>query len=302
MVKEKTPMLSAYPLADEPIGSSVPYMPQARPWNARSVNAPNVGEGRDPSSRLQEYVGAKGAKLDDDPAESERQAKKAQAAGTTRPTASVTEIPGAARGAKRLYEEANVKQAHKPVKGATNLKELVAEVGAGRSGKPPVQHLAFPAILYFSLGLVCPPLLLCGCRYTSSANSTAKFFGFASLFMFGVYTTVGLVLFARFWRDDNWSGDDPSCSRYMLDTESRLDTKYGKATSVDSLDAPGLQTTQNVSLYQVGCAYIMQVVVEDTEATQAPRTMIVKVATPGTTGDNFGSLPSLPAIHALQGL
>ena len=256
-------MLSAYPLADQPIGSSVPYMPQARPWNVRSANAPTMGEGREPSSRVEEYVGGGaggGEKKEDDEKAKEKASKKATAAaGMARPTASVTEIPGASRAAKRLFQDADVRNAGVPIKGATTLKELVAEVSTSHERQAPVQHLTFPAILYFFLGLIFPPLLLCGCRYTSSANSTAKLFGFMSLFMLGAYITVGLIIFAMLWKDDEWNGGDPACTRYVIDTESRQTTIYGKATSIDSLDAPGLQTTQNVSLYEVDCAYVMQV-------------------------------------------
>mmetsp|Transcript_7575 Transcript_7575/g.18278 ORF Transcript_7575/g.18278 Transcript_7575/m.18278 type:complete len:467 (+) Transcript_7575:148-1548(+) len=288
--KAKVAMLSAYPLADQPIGSSVPYMPQARPWNVRSVNAPTMGEGRDPSSRVEEFVGAGGDAQKEEDAKGKEKAsqKAAAAAGMARPTASVTEIPGASRAAKRLFQDADVRKAGLPIKGATLLKELVAEVSTSHEQKAPVQHLTFPAILYFFLGLVFPPLLLCGCRYTSSANATAKLFGFASLFMLGAYTTIGLIVFAMLWKDDAWNKSDPACTQYIIDTDNRMTTVYGKATSIDSLDAPGLQTTQNVSLYQVDCAYVMQVVVDDASLTKIPRTMVVKVSTPGTTGDNFG--------------
>ena len=60
----------------------------------------------------------------------------------------------------------------------------------------PAQLSTFPVIMWFLVGLIFPPFLLCGYRYIASANLTARIFARLSLFMFIVYLTVGLIVFA----------------------------------------------------------------------------------------------------------
>ena len=190
MVKgQKT--LTAYPLEDQPLGSSLPYVPQARPWDARAIHAP--GEGRDPSSRLEVAVG----KSEIEKAAASR-ADKGNATAGMRPTASVADIPGAAAPAKRLEGKASFKAPGKPLKSGAHQRVQIQDGDqVFLDSQATVQHFTFPAILWFLVGAICPPFLCCGLRFTSSANAVAKFFGWASLFLFSVYVAGGMILFAQ---------------------------------------------------------------------------------------------------------
>jgi len=64
----------------------------------------------------------------------------------------------------------------------------------------------FTVVLWFLLGLICPPFLLCGCRYLSSPSKVAKMLGALSIFMFVTYVMVGVIVFATLWKPDKWSG------------------------------------------------------------------------------------------------
>ena len=196
MVKDKSSAqrtLSAYPLQDQPLGSSLPYVPQARPWDARSIAAPPLGEGRDPSSRLGNNV----AKSDIEKmlAETGQDKGKDDTLVGLRPTASVTDIPGAAAPAKRLLEgAASFKAPARPLKkGAMQRVQIEDADQVFLDREANVQHFTFPAILWFVVGVICPPFLCCGLRFTSSANATAKFFGWASIFLLAVYIAGGLI-------------------------------------------------------------------------------------------------------------
>jgi hypothetical protein len=191
MVKgQKT--LTAYPLEDQPLGSSLPYVPQARPWDARAIHAP--GEGRDPSSRLEVTVG----KSEIEKLAAASASGKGNATAGMRPTASVTDIPGAAAPAKRLEGKASFKAPGKPIKSGAHQRVQIQDGDqVFLDSQANVQHFTFPAILWFVVGVICPPFLCCGLRFTSSANAVAKFFGWASLFLFSVYVAGGMILFAQ---------------------------------------------------------------------------------------------------------
>ena len=200
MVKESgQKTLSAYPLQNQPLGSSLPYVPQARPWDARALNAPPIGEGRDPSARIGLGVGKSDA---EDHAGKSHAAKNAPqnvaTLGTQRPTASVTDIPGASAPAKRLDGQASFKAPARPIKGGA-MQRMLIEGGdkVFLEKEAAVQHIAFPAILWFVVGVICPPFLCCGLRFVSSANAVAKFFGFASLFVLSCYIAGGMIIFAQ---------------------------------------------------------------------------------------------------------
>jgi hypothetical protein len=255
--KEKTQVLSAYPLLDQPIGTSVPFMPQARPWNARHVNPPALGETRDTNiGRLGLAPPSEASSIKEK--ESAHPAKEKPVNLVSRPTASVTDIPGASAAAKRLGKLGDLKQPWKPVKGSSAQREaVVSEIMEAE--KVPVHHFTFPAMMWFFSGLIFPPFLLCGVRYVRSANFTAKAFGWAALFVFGIYATVGLIVGASLWRSDNWSGEDPACVQYMFGTSSSLGTELGSALSIYGINAPGLVTSANISLYKVNCSFMAQV-------------------------------------------
>jgi len=276
--------MSAYPVFDQPVGASVPYMPHARPWNSRQINAPPLGEGRDPSNRI-------GASLPVDAsaiAESDHPAKaKPVVIPQSRPTASVTDIPGASAPAKRIFQSASYKAAGKPIRGGVMQREMAPV--EGEVEKQPTYHHTLPAVLWFAVGVVCPPFLICGCRYLNSANFTAKLLGWASMFVFGAYCTSGLILFAWQWRTDAWTGEDPSCLQYRLgETIDHTETELGSALSVYGLNAPGLGTVTSISIEKVDCAFVAQVTCDANDVDFRPRTLYVRMSQPGDTGDNFG--------------
>ena len=192
--------LSAYPLTDQPIGSSLPYVPQARPWDARTLNAPPLGEGRDPSSRLGTNVAMSGRESPVAKDERKQKAQKAQQEADTivaRPTASVTDIPGASAAAKRMDAVGSFRAPAKPIKGAMQRIQLDNVDRVFLDKETNVQHFTFPAILWFVVGVFCPPFLCCGLRFTGSANAVAKFFGWASIFLLCCYIAGGMIIFAQ---------------------------------------------------------------------------------------------------------
>lgn len=302
--KEKNQkILSAYPLLDQPMGTSVPFMPQARPWNARSVNAPAIGERRDNgmSAALSTATPAMG---DDDETgtifgrdvNAAAKEKKKDVLALSRPTASVTDIPGASAPAKRVFDAGSLKNAGKLIKGGGKQQRKMMQ-RQNNERDLPTHHFTFPAAMWFGLGVICPPLLLCGCRYIGSGNFKAKVLGWASLFLLGTYCTAGLIVGAALWRPDAWTGEDPACLQYLIGTNSYLGNQFGKAIAVYGFSGPGLVTATNVSIYKVNCSFAAQVTVEASDsivsgstnaADRPPRTLVVRMATPGTTGNNFG--------------
>ncbi len=140
-------ILSAYPVADQPMGASVPYMPHARPWNTKQVNAPPLGHGRDPSGRLQAAPGDSASK-----SEKEHPAKdKPVVVPMSRPTASVTDIPGAAAPAKRLFQSASFKSAGKPLSGGAMQRDMVVNVDSHQK-KQPTYHQTYAKLWRFDPG------------------------------------------------------------------------------------------------------------------------------------------------------
>lgn len=93
----------------------------------------------------------------------------------------------------------------------------------------------------------------------------------------------------RQWRSDEWSGEDPACIQYRLgDTVDHTATELGSALSIYGLNGPGLATTTSISIEKVDCAFVAQVVADARDVTLNPRTLYVRMNTPGDTGDNFG--------------
>jgi hypothetical protein len=64
--------------------------------------------------------------------------------------------------------------------------------------------------------------------------------------------------------------------------------EYGAAPPVFPIAGPGLTVTPNISILEVNCSFMAQMVIEADEETQLDRTLVVRIQTPGTTGDNFG--------------
>ena len=156
----------------------------------------------------------------------------------------------------------------------------------------PTQLSTFPVIMWFLVGLIFPPFLLCGYRYIASANLTARIFARLSLFMFIVYLTVGLIVFASIWKSDAWNGEDPSCVRYSFGSGEirHMNTPLGSAKSIEAYD-PGVKTVQNISIYSKDCLWMGQLVVPETEMHKdAPvaKVLYIRMVTPGTQGDDFG--------------
>ena len=154
----------------------------------------------------------------------------------------------------------------------------------------PAQLSTFPVIMWFLVGLIFPPFLLCGYRYIASANLTARIFARLSLFMFIVYLVVGLIVFASIWKSDAWNGEDPSCVRYSFGSGEvrHMNTPLGSAKSIEAYD-PGVKTVQNISIYSKDCLWMGQLVVPETEMHKdAPKQLYIRMVTPGTQGDDFG--------------
>jgi len=63
---------------------------------------------------------------------------------------------------------------------------------------------------------------------------------------------------------------------------------FGGASPVVGLPGPGLGVTPNISVLEVNCSFMAQLVIEADEVNRFDRTLVVRIQTPGTTGDNFG--------------
>ncbi len=162
MVREaENPIRSAYPLADQPIGTSVPFMPQARPWNIRSTT----------QRPLDEHDSGENFALRDGPHPA---AQKPVLLPISRKTASVTENQGFVEQAKYIRNEADFRNAGVPLGRAANLlagshvrDDIIADLNESRRGPraPKDQdNLTKPAVLWLVLGIFIPPFLLCGAR------------------------------------------------------------------------------------------------------------------------------------------
>ena len=273
--EKKQKILSAYPLLDQPMGTSVPFMPQSRPWNARTVNAPALGERRDRGMDSTAMSATGTSEAGDDlstifgKASESVSKEKTAGTGASRPTASVTDIPGASAPAKRVFEQGNLKKAGKAIKGNQKQQRAAMKMLKEENDQP-VHHFTFPAAMWFGLGVICPPLLLCGCRYISSGNFKAKVLGWASLFLLGMYCTAGLIVGAALWRPDAWTGEDPACIQYLMGVNSQLNNELGKAVAVYGFSGPGLVTATNISLYKVNCSWVGQVGCKSSPLPQSP--------------------------------
>ena len=174
----------------------MPYVPQARPWDARAIAAPALGEGRDPSTRLGTNIAK--SEIENMLAETGMDKGKDEKVAGLRPTASVTDIPGAAAPAKRLDGIASFKAPARHIKkGAMQRVQIEDADHVFLDREAHVQHFTFPAILWFAVGVICPPFLCCGLRFTNSANAVAKFFGWASIFLLSLYVAGGLIACAQ---------------------------------------------------------------------------------------------------------
>ena len=190
-----------YSMSDMPIGTSVPYLPVARTRERlppRLLGSADKTGRQGPAQTFEEdddgiipWAIVLGASMDVVPV-------------TQRPSASVTEIPGASAQPMRINEIGSFKPSieMKSLKTGAMSRELVDKTaridGAGTSN--------FTVVLFFILGLICPPFLLCGCRYLSSPSKVAKMLGALSIFMFVTYVMVGVIVFATLWKPDKWSG------------------------------------------------------------------------------------------------
>ena len=195
------PIRSVYSMSDMPIGTSVPYLPVAR---TRERLPPRLLGSADKTGR---QGPAQTFAEDDDSV-----VHGATVLGTSmdvvpvtqRPSASVTEIPGASAQPMRINSIGSFKPSIevKSLKTGAMSRELVNKTaridGAGTSN--------FTVVLFPLLGLICPPFLLCGCRYLSSPSKVAKMLGALSIFMFVTYVMVGVIVFATLWKPDKWSG------------------------------------------------------------------------------------------------
>ena len=94
----------------------------------------------------------------------------------------------------------------------------------------------------------------------------------------------------RFYFKSGWGGTDPACIQFMVGEMDFTKTLLGSASSVYALNLPGLAITQNVSILKINCSFVGQFVAEEDtkENGRRERTLVVRVHTPGTTGDNFG--------------
>jgi len=76
--------------------------------------------------------------------------------------------------------------------------------------------------------------------------------------------------------------------RFFLGETDFTVNDYGIASPVIGLAGPGLAVTPNVTILEVNCSFMAQMVIEADEVNRLDRTLIVRIQTPGTTGDNFG--------------
>jgi hypothetical protein len=90
--------------------------------------------------------------------------KKINLPATSRPSQSVTEIPGAAALPVRLHQQGSFKPMHatKAIKqGAMARANYTIEKPEFSPDSAAAQSSTFPAIMWFLIGLICPPFLLC---------------------------------------------------------------------------------------------------------------------------------------------
>mmetsp|Transcript_36892 Transcript_36892/g.83181 ORF Transcript_36892/g.83181 Transcript_36892/m.83181 type:complete len:441 (-) Transcript_36892:96-1418(-) len=283
----KSPYTTAYSYEDQPIGTAIPYTPQARTTEAGG--APSLGF-RSPSESIKPYpVSEKHSqKKSDAPALD----KKAVPLPTLpRPTISVTDIPGAAATPFRIGHSVSMSSSSilKPIKAPHNEGEANVIIVERKAKRDAYLHSTFPAFVTFAVGLIFPPVLLLGYRFIRSVNYRAKVLGVASLFTFLLYCTAGIIIFAKFWRSDSWDGSDPSCIRYSMGSSSNyLSSELGSPISIQGVD-PGTKTLQNISLYTVNCMFMGQLMVTETTTDKnAPKVLVVRMVSPGTQGDDFG--------------
>ena len=276
---------SAYPLVDQPIGTSVPFMPSARPWNVRSTRA--LDDHDDSATAVSEAI---------HPA-----AQKPMQVQIGRKTASVTENQGFVEPPKVLNQDANLRSAGRPLNAAGGLlkprsyvrEDILTDLMEERSGAPPPRDedvLTKPAIVFLIIGIFLPPFLFCGVRYLKSMNMVARRVGYCSIFILLCYLLAGLIVFVQMYTamyKTGWSGTDPICIRYLQGQgQNALGYSLGSAMGVMGMTAVGLGPTPNISLYQVNCGIVLQVPV--LQPTAQYQTMYTRVLTPRTTGDDFG--------------
>lgn len=92
----------------------------------------------------------------------------------------------------------------------------------------------------------------------------------------------------RFYFKAGWGGEDKNCLRYVQGSIDWTTNEYGKANPVLGIVAPGLVVTANVSILEVNCSFVAQMEIEADEGNRLDRTLVVRIHTPGTNGDNFG--------------
>lgn len=92
----------------------------------------------------------------------------------------------------------------------------------------------------------------------------------------------------RFYFPSGWGGTDPVCLRFIQGEDDFTANEYGYASPFVGLAGPGLAVTPNISIMETNCSFMAQVVIEADETLKRDRTLVVRIQTPGTTGDNFG--------------
>lgn len=92
----------------------------------------------------------------------------------------------------------------------------------------------------------------------------------------------------RFYFPSGWGGTDPACLRFIQGSDDYTGNDYGSAAPFIGIAGPGLAVTPNISIMETNCSFMAQVVIEADEIGKRDRTLVVRIQTPGTTGDNFG--------------
>mmetsp|Transcript_25141 Transcript_25141/g.82985 ORF Transcript_25141/g.82985 Transcript_25141/m.82985 type:complete len:404 (+) Transcript_25141:86-1297(+) len=276
---------SIYPVIDEPVGTSVPFFPQVATQDSKP-KVPMLGQGQDPSKRLDlsmSEADAKALMQGSHPA-----MKRPDITSLVRPTASITEIPGAPSAAKRLSGATSLRDAAKPIEnGAVQRQALDSIVSPLTNKEDTSDRFSFPAVVSFAIGWIFPPMWLCGLRSLSSANRTSRLLGAASLFLLVLYCTLALVLFAKYYWPDDWSGNDPSCVQFTQGQQDFTSNPNGSALAIQTLPATSA-VIPNITLYTVNCAYVTQTQISADTSTYKNRSFVVRALFPTTLGDDFG--------------
>jgi hypothetical protein len=92
----------------------------------------------------------------------------------------------------------------------------------------------------------------------------------------------------RLYFKAGWGGEDKNCLRYIQGLNDFTSNDFGKANPVLGITAPGLVVTTNITIMEVNCSFVAQMEIEGDEIQKLDRTLVIRIHTPGTNGDNFG--------------